>query len=106
MKMPLRIATRHMPASEKLLETARIHAQRLDRARPLTRCEVVIEKPEGRAGAGGPVHVRVELSVPGIEVSVAHEDQDAYLAIGHAFAAARRTLFRRTGKRIAQRRAG
>jgi hypothetical protein len=64
----------------------------------ITRCRVVIEAPHSHHQQGELFEVRLDISVPGGEISVSRARAndpahvDAYLAVRDAFMAARRKL--------------
>ena len=114
---PVQITFRNMGHSVPLEEEIRARVAWLDRFSPdLVGCRVVVEVPHRHHERGRPVHVVVELSLPGENAVVSHEPtlhghlkdthagehhkdgdvdaahKDALVAIHEAFDAARRRL--------------
>jgi ribosome-associated translation inhibitor RaiA len=101
MEMPLQLSFHNLEPSDALAELIREHTAKLEEHYPrLIGCKVVVEDSNHhhRRGKGRHFRVLVELFVPG-ETLVADRDtetptggSDAYLAVAHAFEAARRQL--------------
>jgi hypothetical protein len=97
--MQLGITFRDMLPSPFVEAAVRRWADRLEQVYGrVHRCAVMIEQPHHHHRRGNPFHVRIELSVPGRELVVAHdpartrEHVNAYAALADAFRAARRQL--------------
>jgi ribosome-associated translation inhibitor RaiA len=110
---PIQISFRNMDGSPALEEEVRSRVAWLDSFYPgILGCRVVLEIPHRHRRRGRPLHIRVELSLPGEDVVVSHEPspdaaarsashkssevdsrhKDAYVAIHEAFDVARRRL--------------
>jgi ribosome-associated translation inhibitor RaiA len=71
---PVQISFRNMRVSSALEETIRSRVSWLESFYPaLIGCRVVVEVPHRHRRRGRPLHVRIELSLPGEDVSVNHE---------------------------------
>lgn len=99
MQTPLRIAFRHMPPSPAVEARVREHVDRLERFHSrITGCHVAIEAPPAHRHKGAPFDVKIELTVPGGEITVRSEraeheaHMDVYVALRDAFDSARRRL--------------
>ena len=99
METPLRITFRHMQPSPAVEARVREHVDRLERFHDrITGCHVVIEAPPAHRNNGAPFDVRIDLTVPGSEITVRsgraeHEAHvDVYVALRDAFDSARRLL--------------
>jgi ribosomal subunit interface protein len=99
MQEPVRITFRNLPPSDAV--TARIHERIAELERFDSRiigCRVLVEARHRRQRKGRLYRVAIELVVPGGEVVVsrdpdqAHEHEDVYVAIRDAFNAAARQL--------------
>jgi hypothetical protein len=109
----VQISFRNMPRSAALEEELHSRVAWLDSFYPgIVGCRVVLEIPHRHRRHGRPLHVRIELSLPGEDVIVNHEPtpgtaarsasrkrderngqhKDAYVAIREAFDVARRRL--------------
>jgi ribosome-associated translation inhibitor RaiA len=98
-QIPTQITFRHMTTSAALEERVRELVGRLGKFSPqIIRCRVVIAAPQGHHRHGERFDVRLDISVPGREISVSNNHvkdaahTDAYLAVRDAFMAARRQL--------------
>jgi ribosome-associated translation inhibitor RaiA len=110
---PVQISFRNMSVSPALEEEIRSRAAWLESFYPgIVGCRVLLEVPHRHRRRGRPFHVRIELSLPGEDVIVNHEQtpgamfrpalqksaeldgrhKDAHAAIHEAFDAARRRL--------------
>ncbi len=94
MQTPIQITVRDMPHSPTLDEHIRAKAAKLEQHfSPITSCRVVVESPHKHHHQGRHYVVRLDITVPGNEIVVNHEhDEDAYIALRDAFAAAKRQL--------------
>jgi len=110
MRLPLQITFRNMDASEAVEARIREKAGKLDRfADEITACRVVVERPHKHANKGNLYQVQVDLSVPDGElVASSHaspehrENEDVYVAVRDAFAAAQRRVEAYVTKRRGQ----
>ena len=110
---PVQISFRNMSASPALEKEVQSRVAWLESFHPgIVGCRVVLEIPHLHRRRGRPVHVRIELSLPGEDVVVDHaptpdtadravsrksdevdaRHKDAYVAIHEAFDIARRGL--------------
>ncbi len=94
MQVPLEITGHHLSVSrrtESLIEKKTAKLERFyDR---LTSCRVVIEGPEKHRKAGSLFNVRIQLGVPGGEITINRQAEDDLTAAIHAaFDAATRKL--------------
>ncbi|HUJ24505.1 MAG TPA: HPF/RaiA family ribosome-associated protein [Myxococcales bacterium] len=99
MLVPLQITYRGMKESEALSALVRKKVGALERFyRHIGACRVLFEQPHRHRRSGEHFHVRIDLTVPGDELVVDREPaarerhEDAYVAVGDAFRAARREL--------------
>ena len=99
MRLPLQIAFRNIPPSDAIEFAIRERSGKLDRFSDLIMgCRVVVEARHRRHRQGRLYHVRIDLTVPGNEITVSrepalhHTHQDIYVAVRDAFDAARRRL--------------
>jgi Sigma 54 modulation protein / S30EA ribosomal protein len=110
---PVQVSFRHLSVSAALEEEIRSRASWLESFHPaIVGCRVLLEVPHRHRRRGRPLHVRIELSLPGEDVIVNHEPtlgatsrpvprksdeldgshKDAHVAIHEAFDVARRRL--------------
>ena len=74
MTRPLQVTFRHMAAAPVLEEEVRARAAWLETFySEIVGCRVLIEFPHRHRSQGRPVHIRVELSVPGEDIVVNQE---------------------------------
>jgi ribosome-associated translation inhibitor RaiA len=99
MNTALQITFRHMDTSPALESEARDALARLEtHCDRIISCHVVVEAPHKHHRRGRRFHVRIELTVPGRDIVIAHahEDrashEDAHVALRDAFHAALRAL--------------
>ncbi len=99
MQLPLEITFRNMEPSDAVEAKVRERAEKLDHfAKNIMGCRVIVEAPHKHQHKGGIYHIRIDLTVPGDELSVSrehgldHAHEDVYVAIRDAFDAARRQL--------------
>ena len=117
MTRPVQVTFRNVAASPALEQEIRARAAWLERFYPpLIGCRVLVEIPHRHRERGKPVHIRIDLSVPGEDIVVSHEPtlhatledlqgdaahkladlegphKDAYVALHDAFDIARRRL--------------
>ena len=99
MQLPIEITFRGMSPSQSVEEAIQRWFARLEQSYDrIERCSVVIEMPHHHHLRGNVFHVRIAISVPGLEIAVSHDPahdlghEDVYVAISNAFRAARRQL--------------
>jgi len=94
MALPLQITVRNLAHSEALDALIRERAERLQRFHPrIVHCHVVVELAGRHQHKGKLLAVRIDLKVPGAEISIDHQhDEDARIAVRAAFDAAQRRL--------------
>jgi len=94
MQRPLQITARNFQLTPAIEGEIRRRAEGLERFyQRLTGCHVVLEAAVGHHRKGGPFKVRIDLRVPGRELSVTRQsDKDFPLATRDAFDAAVRLL--------------
>lgn len=98
MQVPVDITFRGMEPSQAVDAAVRHCVERLHTSPRVLRCDVVIELPHHSQRHGQAFHVRIDLAVPGRTISVSRDaghdlsHADVYVAIAHAFRAARRQL--------------
>ena len=95
MQTPLDITFRGMEPSPALEAAIRTWVERLeyDQVR-IQRCSVTVEQPHHHHARGNPFCYHIVLSAAGHDIAVSHKqgNEDAYVALGDAFRAARRQL--------------
>lgn len=99
MAIPLQITFRDIATTPAIEDNIRERAQRLERfSQHITSCHVVVETPHAHHHKGMLYHVRIDLAVPGEQLTVSrapeqhHAHEDVYVAIRDAFDAATRRL--------------
>lgn len=94
MKLPLQIRFLGMEPSEAVESAVRKKAEKLDRLCPdIMSCQVSIEQTHRHQQQGRPFDVRLDVKLPGHELSVARvHDEDAYVAVRDAFDDMKRQL--------------
>jgi ribosome-associated translation inhibitor RaiA len=94
MKQPLDLRFLGMASSPAVEVAAREKAVKLERFRPdLMSCRVTIELLHKHKRQGKPYAVRIDITVPGHELSVDRvEDEDVYVALRDAFDDMRRQI--------------
>jgi ribosomal subunit interface protein len=94
MQTPIQITVRDMPHSDVLDDHIRAKAVKLEQYfSPITSCRVVAQAPHKHHHQGRQFTVRLDITVPGKEIVVNHDhDEDVYVALRDAFAAAKRQL--------------
>jgi cold shock CspA family protein/ribosome-associated translation inhibitor RaiA len=99
MQVPLQIAFRNVPHSERLSRAVEEQVARLENLYDrIVACRVVLDMPHRQHAAGNLYQVRIDLSVPGREIVVNREPngqaefKDLDAALTHAFDAATRQL--------------
>lgn len=85
MRRPLQITFRNMAASAVLEEETLARSRWLETFYPgIIGCRVLFEVPHRHRAAGRPVHIRIELSVPGDDIVVRHRPTRALVVKGRA----------------------
>ena len=94
MRQELQITVREFPHSAALDARIRSNAERLERfCSGIVGCRVVVMQSSKHKQHGKLYSVNIDLKVPGGELVVnQHRDEDVYVALRDAFAAARRKL--------------
>lgn len=94
MPIPIQITVRDMLHSAVLDEHIRAKAVKLEQFfSPITSCRVVAGAAHKHHHQGRQFSVRLDIVVPGKEIVVNHDhDEDIYVALRDAFAAAKRQL--------------
>jgi ribosomal subunit interface protein len=97
MKLPLQVTFRNIPPSEPLVDYVRTKANKLDTFfGRITSCRVAVEAPHRHHHHGNHYRVRVDVTVPGAELVVGHNQsrcaEDAYAAVDGAFKDVERLL--------------
>lgn len=99
MTATLQITFRSMDPSLGVEERIREAAAKLETLEPrLSRCHVTVENRHRHHHSGTLFHVGIDLTVPGAEIAISrdpemdHGHEDVYVAIHHAFDAARRRV--------------
>lgn len=102
MQLPVQVTFRNTSSSKSLEALIHEKAAALETFyQAIIGCRVLVEVPHRHHRAGNPVHVRVDLTVPGQELVVTHETSlhgtpgeadGAAVAIREAFEIARRQL--------------
>ena len=78
MRRPLQITFRNMAVSPVLEEETAARSRWLETFYPdIIGCRVLFEVPHRHRAAGRPVHIRLELSVPGDDIIVRHRPTQA-----------------------------
>ena len=92
MTRPLQVTFRHMAAAPVLEEEVRARAAWLETFySEIVGCRVLIEFPHRHRSQGRPVHIRVELSLPGEDI-VVNQETTRHVTLGDA----RSEIVRRT----------
>jgi ribosomal subunit interface protein len=99
MKLPVEITFRNMSASEALETNVREKVGKLEQfCDRIISCQVVVEAGHRHQHKGNLYHVRIDLTLPGVELVVSRDPSDnqnhadVYVAVRDAFDAARRQL--------------
>jgi cold shock CspA family protein/ribosome-associated translation inhibitor RaiA len=94
MERPLQITSRDFQLTPAMEDEIRDRAADLELYFPrMTGCHVVVDAPVHHHRKGGPFEVRIDLRLPGAEVSVNRQSaDDLAIAIRDAFDAARRRI--------------
>lgn len=99
--MPVQVTIKDIPNSQALENHVREKAQKLSQfCQTINSCRVVIEVPQKHKHQGKLFSVHIDLTVPGKELAVSHnQDEDVYIAIRDAFHAIERQLQRYKSRR-------
>lgn len=107
---PIQITYHGMEASEALTELIHERAEQLERVSDrIHSVRVLVDAPHHHHRQGNHYRVRIEVTVPGSDIVVGHEDderdddEDAYSAVRRAFDAVRRRLTTAQARRRAVR---
>jgi ribosome-associated translation inhibitor RaiA len=94
MQTDLQITARNITLNEGIEAEIRTKVAKLEHLYDrISGCHVVVEGAVGHHHRGGPFDVRINLTVPGGDLSINHQAQDDLaVAIREAFEAARRKL--------------
>ncbi len=94
MQIPLQITIRDVEHSEALEAHIRDKVNKLEEFfENIMSCRVVVEMPHKHHHQGKQFNVRIDISVPGSEIVVNHDNhEDVYVALRDAFDAAKRRL--------------
>jgi ribosome-associated translation inhibitor RaiA len=95
MQIPVDVTFRGMDPSPAVEAAIDAWVERLGHAyKRIQRCHVWIDQPHHHRRRGARFHVKLVVQTPGAELAIGHEHghPDVYLALGDAFAAARRRL--------------
>jgi ribosome-associated translation inhibitor RaiA len=99
MQTPLKLVFRGMDLSPAIESQVRERAARLERLHDrITRCDVAIDTPHRHRGKGRLYAVRVQIRIPGGDISINrtgphdHAHEDPCVALRDAFDAAERKL--------------
>ena len=93
MQIPLQVSLQGISRSDALHDVIREKAEKLERYYDhIVSCRVVVELAGRHKRKGKEFAVRIDLKVPGGELPVAREHEDAQIALRDAFDAVRRRL--------------
>jgi ribosomal subunit interface protein len=94
MRIPLQVTFRNLRHSDAIESAISEKAAKLDRFYDrIMSCRVVVEESQRRQHQGKIFSVRVDITVPGKEMAVTHEEnEDVYVAIRDVFDVAYRRL--------------
>ncbi len=94
MQLPLQITLHGIDHSDALDEAIRSKSAKLEQLHPgIVSCRIVVEQVARHKHQGNDFAVRIDLKMPGHEIAVTHhKNEDVYVALRDAFAAARREL--------------
>ncbi|MEO8120258.1 MAG: HPF/RaiA family ribosome-associated protein [Rhodoferax sp.] len=94
MKLPVHIQFHGMEPSDALAKSAREHAHKLESfANDIMTCRIGVNLEPKHKSQGRPVSVRIDLTLPGIELVVNRvQHEDAHMALREAFDNMRRQL--------------
>jgi ribosomal subunit interface protein len=94
MQIPLEVSTRDVTLSPQIEAELRKRADKLERHfNRITSCRIALERPTGNHHHdGGPYRVRVDVTVPGMELVADKQAEEILIAIRDAFDAAERQV--------------
>jgi ribosome-associated translation inhibitor RaiA len=94
MQLPLQITLHGIDHSDALDEAIRSKTAKLEQLHPgIVSCRIVVEQVARHKHQGNDFAVRIDLKMPGHEIAVTrHQNEDVYVALRDAFAAARREI--------------
>src|SRR3990172_9947593 len=94
MQIPLQVTFRDMPQSDAVETRIREKADKLERYYDrIMACRVVVEMPQRHKHQGKLHSIRIDLTVPGVELVANHaQHEDVYVALRDAFTAITRQL--------------
>jgi ribosomal subunit interface protein len=94
MQIPLEISTRDVTLSPQIEAELSKRAGKLERHfNRITSCRIALERPTGNHHHdGGPYRVRVDVTVPGMELVADKQADEIFIAIRDAFEAAERQM--------------
>lgn len=94
MKLPLQITSRNVSLSDSAEQTIREKAAKLDQFYDnIMGCRVLVESPHNHQQHGNQYNVRLDITVPGLEIVIKREEnEDLNIAIRDAFDAAKRKV--------------
>ena len=97
MKLPLQVTFRNIPPSDALVDYVRGKVDKLETfSERITSCRVAVETPHRHQHNGWHFRVRVDLTTPGAEIVVGHDQtrcaESAYGAVDEAFKNVERLL--------------
>ncbi|MCG8416980.1 MAG: HPF/RaiA family ribosome-associated protein [Proteobacteria bacterium] len=105
MSVPLQVTFRDMEPSPAIESAIREKVAKLGQYYSrIQRCRVMVECPHKHHKTGAEYHIRIDVTVPGSELVVAHQGGgepghgDVYVALRDAFRAARRELQEYVGR--------
>ncbi len=100
MRLPLQITFRHIPQSAALDEKIREKLGKLATLYPeILGCEATVDKIDRHQNKGGHFRVAIAVRIPDQELAASSADEDAFIALRNAIAAARHQLDKAIGKR-------
>lgn len=94
MQIPLELAVRDVAVPPELEQEVRRYVSKLDRIHPrISSCRVAIDRPHNRRRTGDRYRVRVDMRIPGRELTITRRTGETPLsAVQAAFSAAARRL--------------
>jgi len=94
MQIPLEVSTRDVTLSPQIEAELRKRADKLERHyNRITSCRIALEQPTGNHHHdGGPYRVRVDVTLPGMELVADKQAEEIFIAIRDAFDAAERQV--------------
>lgn len=99
MQVPMQITFRGLQHSDAVESRIREKVAKLARVcEGIQNCRILVETPHRHQAKGRRFHIRLDISVPGKEIVVKHDNgdrqahEDVYVTLRDAFGAARRQL--------------